>query len=290
MKQCVYCKNENRDESIFCQHCRRPLPTRPRPPRIVVLWLGLTIFLIGFGSYLFLSRPLLAPISTPVSEAMLTVGPAPTRTREPVTLLACVKDTTHIRREPSTQAETIGGLVSGTCLTILGRNEDGSWVYMISDDDHIGWVGAETLADVVDISQVAIRDNWIMVNPARATLTSEEIAHGAQVYLTRIAATNNPESPISQYIEPCFEAVSRVGDEISCRMEKAYCDYLPDAEGSPTICIDRPAPDHTFALVALDRDWSKYDGQCLIISGYLEIHRGVLRIQAHRRSQVSSCE
>ena len=72
-------------------------------------------------------------------------------------------------------------------------------------------------------------------------------------------------------------------------MEKAYCDYFPDLEGSPTVCIDRPAPDHTFALVAFDRDWREYDGECLIIDGYMEIYRGVLRILAHRRDQVSIC-
>jgi hypothetical protein len=289
MKQCVYCKTENRDEAIFCQHCRHPLPKTPSPPRIMFVWLALVMFLVGFGSYFFTSRPPGAPTAAPTSEELPMTGPVPTRTREPVTLLACVNDTTHIRREPSTQAETIGGLPAGSCLTILGRNEEGSWVYMISDDDHMGWVSAETLADVGDVSRVAIRDNWITVNPARATLTSEEIAHGAQVYLTRIAATNHPAAPLSQYVEPCFEAANRIGDHISCKMEKAYCDYFPKVERSPTICIDRPAPDHTFALVTFDSDWSEYDGQCLIISGYLEIYRGVLRIQALRRSQVSTC-
>jgi hypothetical protein len=72
-------------------------------------------------------------------------------------------------------------------------------------------------------------------------------------------------------------------------MEKAYCDYLPDLEGSPTFCIDRPAPDHVFALVVFGEDWSGYDGQCLLVSGYLEVDRGTLQIQALQPSQVSSC-
>lgn len=284
MKRCTYCKTENRDEAIFCQHCRRPLPETPTRPRSALVWLALLVFVIGFGSYLFSST------STLIAEETSTAGPAPTRTREPVTLLTCVRDSTNIRRKPGTQAETIGGLASGMCLTILGRNEEGTWVYMISDEDHMGWVAVEALNDIDDISQVSVRDDMSMVNPARPTLTSEEIAHGAQVYLTRIAATNNPESPLSQYIEPCFEAANRVGDQITCRMEKAYCDYFPDLEGSPTVCIDRPAPDHTFALVAFDRDWTEYDGQCLIIEGYMEVYRGVLRIQAHRRDELALCE
>jgi hypothetical protein len=283
MKQCTYCKTENRDEAIFCQHCRRPLPKTPNPPRIRLVWLVLLAVVIGFGSYLSSS------MFTPISEETLTLGPVPTRTHEPITLLTCVRDSTNIRRKPGTQAETIGGLTSGMCLTILGRNEEGTWVYMISDEDHMGWVARDALNDIDDISQISVRDDTSMVNPARPTLTSQEIAHGAQVYLTRIAATNNPESPLSQYIEPCFEAANRIGDEITCRMEKAYCDYFPELEGSPTVCIDRPAPDHTFALVAFDRDWREYDGECLIIDGYMEIYRGVLRILAHRQDQVAIC-
>jgi len=129
-----------------------------------------------------------------------------------------------------------------------------------------------------------------MVNPARPTLTSAEIANGAEVYLTRVAATNQARAPLSEYVEPCFEAVNQIGQPISCRLEKAHCDYLPNVDGNPTVCLDRPAPDHTFALVVYDQDWSEYDSQCLIVSGYLDINWGMLQIQALRRSQVSPCE
>jgi hypothetical protein len=286
MKQCVYCKTENRDEAIFCQHCRRPLPKKPRPPRIVLLWLALMVFLLGFGSYLISST--FSPRAPSILEATLTVEPA--RTREPVTLLTCVDDPIDIQRKPSTQGETIGRLVAGMCLTILGRNEEGTWVYMVSDEDHMGWIPASALNDLMDISEVSVRDDMTLVNPARPTLTTQELANGARVYLTRIATTNIPDSPLSQYIEPCFEAANRVGDHLTCRVAKTYCDYFPELEGSPTVCIDRPAPDHTFALVAFERDWSEYDGKCLIIEGYLEVYRGVLRIQAHRQDQVAMCD
>ena len=284
MKQCTHCKTTNRDEAIFCQHCRHPLPSTSKPPRSSLVWLALLVFAIGLGYYFFSYTP------PPNSEEISTAGPVPTWTHEPVTLLTCVRESTNIRRKPSTQAETIGGLTSGMCLTIVGRNEEGTWVYMISDADEMGWVAVEALNDIDDISQVSIRDEMFMINPAWPTLTSQEIAHGAQVYLTQIAATHLPESPLSQYTEPCFEAASRVGDHITCRMEKAYCDYLPSLEGSPTVCIDRPAPDHTFALVAFDRDWTKYDGQCLIVEGYMEIYKGALRIQARHPDQVAVCE
>ena len=287
MKKCAYCTTENRDEAIFCKHCRHPLGAAQTPSRTALRWLLVMSIFIGLGSYVFSSRLFLTPPTT--ANGSPTAGPAPTRRQEPRTILACVKDTTRIRRGPDTHYETIGGLVSGTCLRILGRNKEANWVYVVSDNHQTGWVAASTLPDIGDISRVSIRDDSAIANPARPTLTSAEIANGAQAYLTKIAATNIPGSPLSQYVVPCFQTADRIGDRISCRIEKTYCDYVPTVEGNPTFCSDRPAPDQTFALVVFGEDWSDYDGQCLIVSGYLEVDRGMLQIQARQRSQVFSC-
>ena len=286
MKKCAYCASENRDEAIFCSRCRRPLQSRPAPPPIAYVWIVMVVVLIGLGSYLFSFRSSPAPTPTAIPDGT----PVPTPIRDPVTVLACVDHSTRIRRGPGTHYETTGGLLSGACLTILGRNEEASWVYVVSDDDLTGWVAVNILMDASTLSRVSVRDDWAMVNPTRPTLTSAEIANGAQAYLTQVSATNQPNAPLSQYVDPCFETANRIGDEISCRMEKAYCDFFPDLEGSPTICTDRPAPDQTFALVVFGHDWSEYEGQCLIVSGYLEVEWGMLRIQAFRKSQISACE
>jgi hypothetical protein len=162
-------------------------------------------------------------------------------------------------------------------------------VYIVSDDHQTGWVAASLLDGTGNLSHVSVRDHALGAYSARPTLTTAEIAHGAQAYLTEVAATNIPQSPLSQYAVPCFDTVDRIGDHISCKLEKAYCDYLPHIDGSPTSCNDRPYPDHTFTLLVPGEDWSDYDGQCLIVSGLLEVNRGALQIQALNRSQVSSC-
>ena len=296
MKICAHCSTENRDGAIFCTRCRRPLlgtqTPEARSSRNPLVWLLVIFVIMGLSRYLFSqgSFPRQTTSHTPIPDWMLTAGPAATRTEEPTTLRACVQDMARIRRGPGTHYETTGGLLSGICLTILGRNESASWVYIVSEDHQTGWVDVSLLMDAGGINRVSVRDDSAMANPARPTLTSAEIAYGAQAYLTEVSATNIPQSPVTRYVVPCFETASRIGDHISCKMEKAVCDYLPAVEGSPTFCNDRPYPDHNFALIVFGEDWSEYDGQCIIVSGYLEIERGVLKIQASRRDQVSVCE
>src|SRR6185503_4055691 len=133
MKKCAYCTTENRNEAIFCRRCRRPLQARPAQrlkeygSRNLLIGLLAVLVLVGLSSYLFSSRSFLAPIATPLpaSTEIMAAGPAPTRTQEPVTPGVCIKgETIRIRRGPGTQYETIGGLSAGTCLKILGRNEE----------------------------------------------------------------------------------------------------------------------------------------------------------------------
>jgi len=174
-------------------------------------------------------------------------------------------------------------------MTIFGRTADAGWVYMVSDDHQTGWVSAALLPDAGELRKVSVRDGSFLAHSSHPTLTSAEIAHGAEAYLTRVAATNLPGAPLSPYELPCFEYAGRIGDYITCKIERAYCDYLPDAEGKPTYCSDRPYPDHTFTLTAFGSDWSDYDGRCLIVSGYLEIEGGVLQIRALEGDQVSAC-
>src|SRR5690349_5740437 len=85
----------------------------------------------------------------PTPTATVTSNSFPTQTSVPTVpivleLNACVAtdEVIRIREGPGTDFEAIGALAPGACITILGRNTDGSWVYMATADNFTGWVAA----------------------------------------------------------------------------------------------------------------------------------------------------
>ena len=97
------------------------------------------------------TRPLVPiPTLTPSQALMATPGP--------VSLKACVTNSAiKIRRGPGTDFEVMGRLVSGTCMQVLGRNQDASWVYMVTQDNTNGWVAAWLLTIEGDVTRVSVR-------------------------------------------------------------------------------------------------------------------------------------
>ena len=229
------------------------------------IWLVVgTIFLVLL--ILAFARPGAASISSYWQAATHTPLPESTATEKPVSMKACVTETAiNIRSGPGTQYQVIDGLRAATCMSILGRNPDSSWVYILSEEDQVGWVAASLVSIEGDVTRVAIRP--------------EEGARGS-------APTTIP----SRLVPLCFELAHRLGEYVSCKIERASCMYHPDLEGSPTICSDRSYPSQGFQFVVAADNWSNYDDSCIVISGYLETHREGLQIQGFNRSQVSYCE
>ena len=116
----------------------------------------LTLFLIMIFN-------LLNNRAAPASVQMLVL--TPTGTTSPalmasdlLTLKACVTTSEiNIRKGPGTDFEVMGGLDFGTCMQILGRNQDASWVYMVTEDNTSGWVAAWLLTIEGDVNGVSER-------------------------------------------------------------------------------------------------------------------------------------
>lgn len=88
----------------------------------------------------------------------------------------------------------------------------------------------------------------------------------------------------------CKDALNLIGIKVECKIPVAYCSYQPATAGSPTFCNDAPYPNHNFALVVWDSDWSDLDGHCIIVSGNLKLFSGKPQIEATDRSQISYCD
>ena len=101
--------------------------------------------------------------AAPASPHMLVLTPTVTTSpalmaADPLTLKACVTTSEiRIRQGPGTDFEVIGGLVSGACIQILGRNQDASWVYIVTEENEAGWVAAWLLTIDGDITRVPLR-------------------------------------------------------------------------------------------------------------------------------------
>jgi uncharacterized protein YraI len=105
--------------------------------------------------------PTRTPISSKSSSSSLSAFSAATSTKRPISLHACVTDSTiRIRRGPGTQYEAIGGLVSGTCMSISGRNQESDWVYITSEDNKTGWVAAWLLTIDGNVNTVSVSNAY----------------------------------------------------------------------------------------------------------------------------------
>jgi hypothetical protein len=129
---------------------------------------------------ILLSACVTSQTSTPQQRSQLTktLTPRPTSTRtpRPITLHACVTDSTiRVRRGPGKEYDVVAGMVSGTCMSILGRSKDSTWVYMASEDNKRGWVSADLLTIEGNLKRVSVRSaaqTLSLVPTAKITATS----------------------------------------------------------------------------------------------------------------------
>jgi uncharacterized protein YgiM (DUF1202 family) len=102
------------------------------------------------------TRSISPPAATATNTPFFTQTPILTSAVN-LKLNACVAihEAVRIRQGPGTDYEAIGALAPGACITILGRNEDSTWVYMETVDGFTGWAAAFLLTIDGDLSKVA---------------------------------------------------------------------------------------------------------------------------------------
>lgn len=179
-------------------------PTQDNSARTLGLWVVGIFVVVAVLMALFSSSPS-SPAHTPTRTRTARptkeqVSIQPTRTPRPVSLQACVTDSTiRIRQGPGTEYEAIGGMVSGTCMSILGRNADSSWVYMVAEDNKAGWVNASLLTIDGDLSRVSVQGDSDVLSLAPATkLVPTQKLPSTATRKPVISFTNTPRPTVIQ--------------------------------------------------------------------------------------------
>ena len=225
------------------------------------------------------------PTVTATIQTFPTLMPSATQT---VTLNACViNEVIRIRRGPGTEYEVIGGLAPKACITILGRDGDATWVYIVTNDNITGWVASSLLTVEGNVDNVSLKSvQSVGVSPFGVRPT----ATGVSIFGVRPTSTN---ASLVGSIAFCSKIADQIDSNMMCKVERAYCVYRPDVNSNPTFCNEKPYPDNIFQLVVFGEDCSDYDGHCIIITGFLETYfngqQAWLQIIGNSRSQVSYC-
>ena len=88
---------------------------------------------------------------------------------------------------------------------------------------------------------------------------------------------------------PSWQAEDWIGEIVTVQIDRAYCSYRPDINGSPTFCNDAPYPTHDFTMLVWDQDWSDYDRRCICVYGKVTPYKGKPEIVLESQSDVSVC-
>jgi len=174
-------------------------------------------------------------------------------------------------------------------MTILDRNQESSWVYIVSEDKKTGWVAASLLTIDGDLKQVSIKAGLEVSSLAP---TSKPLPTATRNPLSEFGISNTQQPVANPFraIPLCSDTANKIGEYVSCEIPRAYCDWRPEVNGGPTFCDDKPYPNQDFQLVVWGEDWSDFDGLCIVVSGYIETYRGVLQMEPTSREQVAYCK
>ena len=98
-----------------------------------------------------------------------------------------------------------------------------------------------------------------------------------------------PEVPQLSVVQSS-QARNHIGEILTIRINRAHCGYFPGTSGKPTFCNDKPYPNHDFTMVVWEKDWSHYDGACLLVYGAINSFEGKPEIEVKSSSSVSLCD
>lgn len=217
-------------------------------------------------------------ITRPPATSIPESTTQPTTTSTPVQLQACVE--THslrVRSGPGTDHTMVGGLKEGDCVTVIGRNQEGTWG-KARFQDLTGWVSLAYLSLQGEVSTLAV-------------ITGQESQQASAALQPTQPAVQSP--PLTSTAVPGSTHIDVFtgyeGSQVNTfSFEYACTDYTLDLPISETRVQDYASSDKSFYYAGeLPEDWEEqyyekflegeYDTQ-VITSTIVEV-RSALGIQ-----------
>ncbi len=239
-------------------------------------------------------------VQTPLTKTPTIVKAQTTSTPTPEFLAGISKKAKQaIQLDPSQDSKVTGLIGEGHEFYILAYYTDkNSDIWLLvpgSGDNAWGWVknDAEQIEFMtVEISNEEYRKIYQLASTAEFIYKPSNIQDGItwlppKIPETRVSTSSGQNE---NSVPSCGSTNNDIGQFVSCKIDRAYCEYLPNTNGAPTFCNDAPYPNHNFTLIVFGQDWSDLDGQCIIISGTISMYDGKPQIITTNRAEISKCQ
>jgi len=152
-----------------------------------------------------IAQPVTKKPTISIPTAKYDIPPA-TRT-QPVSLNACVTSSTiRMRENPGTEFAVIGGLTSGTCFKIIGRNKDSSWANILTSENVKGWVAAWLITSEGNVNSLPVTSNIISLTPT-PNLVGNQLLSDIQPTKKNNSSNNSSNNNSNNSCHPAYPSV-----------------------------------------------------------------------------------
>lgn len=120
--------------------------------------------------------------------------------------------------------------------------------------------------------------------PIENPLVTATIQKPTKSIVREISSPTPQKIPSPTEIQYPLCSEEKAGEITTCVIPKSYCSYHPDVNGKPTFCNDEPYPANNFTFLVWNKDLSRYNGLCLVITGPVEMYKGLPEIIGNESS------
>lgn len=223
----------------------------------------------------------LTPTPSPTVRLQPTSFPTriaiPSATISPFAQACVVVSSLRVRSGPGTQYQIEDGFQRGECVSIDAKNSAATWARIANSDL---WLSVAHLDITGSISQLPAK------TPGRV-ISQQSVGNNSP---TKGVQSSSPTSTakVSDFgFIYADEASNYYGETRTVRIDYAHCDYYTDLD--VTFCNDKEYPNHNFTMLRWNKNWFRYDGLCLLVTGKITPFEGKPQIIVSSISEIKIC-